>query len=74
VRAESVEPGGAARRAGIEAGDIIIGYDGEKVAGVDELHRVLDAERIGKATSVTILRRAQKLELPIRAAELPARQ
>jgi S1-C subfamily serine protease len=74
VRAESVEPGGAARRAGIEAGDIIIGYDGEKVAGVDELHRVLDAERIGKMTSVTILRRAQKLELPIRAAELPARQ
>jgi len=35
---------------------------------------VLDAERIGKMTSVTILRRAQKLELPIRAAELPARQ
>ena len=74
VRAESVEPGGVARRAGIEAGDIIIGYDGEKVAGVDELHRVLDAERIGKMTSVTILRRAQKLELAIRAAELPARQ
>ena len=74
VRAESVEPGSAARQAGIEAGDIIIGYDGENVAGVDELHRVLDAERIGKATSVTILRRTQKLELPIRAAELPARQ
>ena len=73
VRAESVEAGGAARAAGIEAGDIIIGYDGETVAGVDELHRVLSAERIGKSTSVTILRRTQKLELPIRAAELPAR-
>jgi S1-C subfamily serine protease len=73
VRAESVEPGGAARAAGIEAGDIIIGYDGEKVAGVDELHRVLDAERIGKSTSITVLRRTQKLELPIRAAELPPR-
>jgi S1-C subfamily serine protease len=73
VRAESVEAGGAARAAGIEAGDIIISYDGETVAGVDELNRVLNAERIGKPTSVTILRRAQKLELPIRAAELPAR-
>src|SRR5881396_568798 len=43
VRVESVEPGGAAREAGIEPGDVIIGYDGESVAGVDELHRLLSA-------------------------------
>ncbi len=73
VRVESIEPGGAAREAGIEPGDVIIGYDGESVAGVDELHRLLSAERIGKTTKVTLLRRTQKLELPIRAAELPPR-
>src|SRR6266581_1248447 len=73
VRVESVEPGGAARQAGIEAGDVIIGYDGENIAGVDELHRLLSEERIGKSTKVTLLRRTQKLELPIRAAELPPR-
>jgi S1-C subfamily serine protease len=73
VRVESLEPGGAAERAGIETGDIIIGYDGEEIAGVDELHRLLDRERIGKATKVTLLRRTQKLELPIQAAEMPAR-
>jgi S1-C subfamily serine protease len=73
VRVESVEPGGAAQGAGIEPGDVIIGYDGEDVAGVDELHRLLSAERIGKTTKVTILRRTQKLDLPIRAAEMPAR-
>jgi len=73
VRVESIEPGGAAQQAGIEAGDVIIGYDGESVAGVDELHRLLSAERIGKTTKVTLLRRTQKLDLPIRAAELPPR-
>jgi len=73
VRVESLEPGGAAQRAGVEPGDVIIGYDGEEVAGVDELHRLLSEERIGKATKVTLLRRAQKLELPILAAEMPAR-
>jgi len=73
VRVESIEPGGAAQQAGIEPGDVIIGYDGENVAGVDELHRLLSAERIGKTTKVTLLRRTQKLELPIRAAEMPAR-
>jgi S1-C subfamily serine protease len=73
VRVESLETGGAAERAGIEPGDVIIGYDGEEIAGVDELHRLLDGERIGKATRVTLLRRAQKIDLPIRAAEMPAR-
>ena len=73
VRVESIEPGGAAQQAGIEPGDVIIGYDGENVAGVDELHRLLSAERIGKTTKVTLLRRTQKLDLPIRAAEMPAR-
>jgi len=37
------------------------------------LQRTLTAERIGKATTVTLLRRAQKLELPIQADELPPR-
>jgi S1-C subfamily serine protease len=74
VRVESIEPGGAAQRAGIEPGDVIIGYDGENVAGVDALHRLLSAERIGKATRVTLLRRTQKLDLPITATELPSRQ
>jgi S1-C subfamily serine protease len=74
VRVESIEPGGAARQAGIEPGDVIIGYDGENVAGVDELHRLLSAERIGKNTKVTLLRRTQKLNLPITASELPPRQ
>jgi len=74
VRVESIEPGGAAQQAGIEPGDVIIGYDGEDVAGVDELHRLLSAERIGKTANVTLLRRTQKLDLPIRASEMPARQ
>jgi len=73
VRVESVEPGSAAQRAGIEPGDVIIGYDGENVAGVDALHRLLSEERIGKSASVTLLRRTQKLELSIRAAEMPPR-
>jgi S1-C subfamily serine protease len=73
VRVESIEPGGAAQQAGIESGDVIIGYDGENVAGVDQLHRLLSDERIGKTTKVTLLRRTQKLDLPIRAAELPPR-
>lgn len=73
VRVESVERAGEAKRAGIEPGDVIVRYDGESVAGIDDLQRILTADRIGKRTSVTVLRRAQKLELTIQAAETPAR-
>jgi len=74
VRVESVEPGGAARQSGIEPGDIIVRYDGENVAGIDDLQRLLSADRIGKRTAATVLRRTQKIELPIEASELPPRR
>jgi len=69
VRVESLEPGGPAERAGLEAGDLIVAYDGAPVGGIDDLHRLLTAERIGTSTTVAVLRRSRRLELPIAAAE-----
>jgi S1-C subfamily serine protease len=69
VRVESLEPGGPAERAGLETGDLIVAYDGAPVGGIDDLHRLLTAERIGTSTTVAVLRRSRRLELPIAAAE-----
>jgi S1-C subfamily serine protease len=71
VRVESLEPGGPAERAGLEAGDLIVAYDGAPVGGIDDLHRLLTAERIGTSTKVAVLRRSHRLELPVAAAERP---
>jgi S1-C subfamily serine protease len=68
---ESLEAGGPAERAGLEAGDLIVAYDGAPVGGIDDLHRLLTAERIGTSTTVAVLRRSHRLELPIAAAERP---
>lgn len=57
VRLRSVEPGGPAARAGLREGDIIAAMDGRPVTGVDDLVRMLDAERIGRETMCTVLRR-----------------
>jgi S1-C subfamily serine protease len=65
VRAESVEADGPARRAGLEAGDLIVAFDGATVEGIDALHRLLTVERIGKPIAITVIRGVQKLELPI---------
>jgi S1-C subfamily serine protease len=71
VRVESLERGGPAARAGLEAGDLIVAYDGQPVGGIDDLHRLLTAERIGQAVTVSVLRRTRKLELAATAVERP---
>ena len=69
VRVESVESDGPASRAGVEPGDLVVRFDGEPVNGIDDLHRLLTAERIGSASRLTVVRRSQKLELDVRASE-----
>jgi S1-C subfamily serine protease len=69
VLVTGVEAGSPAERAGIEAGDIVVGFDGKAVTGIDDLHRLLVTERIGARTTITVLRRADKLELAIVPAE-----
>lgn len=65
----TVEAGSPAARAGIQSGDIIVGFDGQPVHGIDDLHRLLTGDRIGMVTSVTVVRKAERLELSITATE-----
>ena len=66
-----IEPRSAAERAGIASGDIIVGFDGHAVAGVDDLHRLLVTDKIGAPATLTVLRGAEKRELPIVPEESP---
>jgi len=72
VRVESGGEGRAASRAQLWRGDLIVGFDGRAVNGIDDLHRVLTAERIGAASRMTVIRGTQKpekIELRYPAAE-----
>ena len=61
----SVEDASPAKRAGLREGDIIVALDGQPIAGVDDLHRVLTDVRVGISCLLTVLRWTEKLELKI---------
>jgi S1-C subfamily serine protease len=73
VRVEATAERGAARAAGLLSGDIIVGFAGEPVGTVDELHRLLTEERVGRPAEVAVLRRAEKRLLSVIPREVPPR-
>jgi S1-C subfamily serine protease len=66
-----VEPGSPAAAAGVQDGDLIVALGPQPIAHVDQLHRLLTAELIGSDTKLTVLRRYERFELPIRPLASP---
>jgi S1-C subfamily serine protease len=50
-----------AARAGIREGDVILGFKGQPIATIDELHKQLIADEIGVASPVMLLRGTEKI-------------
>jgi S1-C subfamily serine protease len=69
VLVATVEPGSPGQKAGLEVGDVIVAYGGAPVAAIDDLHRLLTDQAIGVETPLTVIRRTEKLELPVAPAE-----
>lgn len=61
----SVEPGGPAARAGLEARDVIVELETQPVRGMDDLHRMLSDERVGVPTALSLIRRSERLNLKV---------
>jgi S1-C subfamily serine protease len=67
----STEKDSPAAKAGLQEADVIVAFGETPVATVDDLHRLLTDEEIGKASALTVIRKTEKLTLPIVPA--PAR-
>jgi S1-C subfamily serine protease len=65
----SVEPSSPAEVAGLRRGDVIVSFDGQELAGIDDLHRALTADRIGLPAPVSVLRRGERRQLVVVPAE-----
>ena len=61
----SVTAGSPGQKAGLREGDVIVALDGQPVAGVDDLHRLLTDARVGVSSVLTVLRWTERLELKV---------
>jgi len=69
VRITNTTPGGPARLAGLESGDLLVRFDDAPVASIDDLHRALGAERIGRPTAVEVWRLGRLVQSTVVPAE-----
>jgi S1-C subfamily serine protease len=61
----SAEPGGPAARAGVVAGDVIVALAERAVTAIDDLHRCLTAEHIGRSIAITLLHGRERRDTTI---------
>jgi S1-C subfamily serine protease len=70
VRVEQLERSRKFANHALQKGDIIIGFNGQAVSGIDSLQRLLDEQTIGKEMDMDILRRGRKQAVTVVPGEL----
>jgi S1-C subfamily serine protease len=69
-----VEPASPASRAGLREGDLIVEFNGQPIASVDDLHKQLTGAQVGARSPLAIIRHTEKLQMEVVPEESPAKQ
>jgi S1-C subfamily serine protease len=69
----AVIPNGPADQAGIMAGDLVVSFDGERVAGSTHLSLLILNAEVGGDVVVEIIRGDRKIMLTVRVGQQPRR-
>lgn len=69
---QRVEPGGPAEKAGLEAGDIIIKFNGTPIEKSTDLPRVVGNTKPGTRSTATVWRKGALRDIPLTVTELEA--
>jgi S1-C subfamily serine protease len=71
VEVVTVEAGGPAARAGLLPGDVVLALDGRRVAGIDDLQRMLVSWPVAAPVRLTVLRAGARIEVVVTPSEAP---
>jgi serine protease Do len=65
-----VASGGPAEKAGIERGDVILGFDGKEIAESKDLPRIVASTPVGKTVTVKLLRNGKAMDRQVKMGEM----
>jgi serine protease Do len=69
-----VVKGGPADKAGIETGDVIVEFDGKRIADSNELPRMVASVPVGKSVSVKVLKGGNVVDREVTIAEMEQKE
>jgi S1-C subfamily serine protease len=72
ARIESIVPGGAADKAGLQAGDRVVKADGRRVVSGSDLRAAVDARRPGETLTLQIVRDGKTKTVHVKLGRRPA--
>ncbi len=62
--------GGPAEKAGIEAGDVIVAYNGKEISEMRHLPRLVAETKIGESVEITFIRKGKEIDTKVIVGEL----
>jgi S1-C subfamily serine protease len=70
VQIYTIEPDGPAYNSELKEGDLILNFEDKPVSSIDDLHRYLNENQIGKRVTLTVFRKGMKLKVTVIPAEM----
>jgi serine protease Do len=67
---QRVEPGGPAEKSGLEAGDIILKFNGVAIEKASDLPRLVGSTKPGARSTLTVWRKGASKDIPLTVGEL----
>jgi serine protease Do len=65
-----VVKGGPAEKAGIEQGDVVVGFDGKEIREAKDLPRIVAATPVGKSVTVKVMRAGKAMTRDLKIGEM----
>lgn len=65
-----VQANSPGEKCGLHEGDVIVGFNGQDIANVDDLHRLLSRDSIGIKSELAVMRQTNRLTLEVVPEEL----
>jgi S1-C subfamily serine protease len=70
VLVQHIEPGAPAHDSKLEPGDVIIGFNADSIHSIDDLHKRLSENTIGKTCELSVIRRGRKEKVKVVPGEM----